>query len=227
MAVRILIVEDDAGLLSMVKWILEEEGYEVVATADGSEAVTTAESFRPHLAVLDVRLPGMDGFTVARCLQDSHEVPVLFLTVADSLQDRLAGFSAGGDDYLTKPFEPVEFLARVRAIIRRTHKSAPRVWRLGDLVVDEGSHEVTRAGSIVGLTAVEFRLLCALLRHRGQVVSKDQLFAAVWGDAYPSANVVEVHISLLRRKLESHGQRLIHTVRNAGYVLRDIDFTSS
>ena len=218
---RVLVVEDDRGARDLLVALLTDEGYRVEAVADGLAAVAAAESFRPHLAVVDAGLPGLDGHTVARRLKQALELAVLFVTAADTPEDRRSGFRAGGDDYVTKPFDPEELALRVRAILRRTGAGGPEVWRVGDLVVDEGARRVTRAGGEIVLTDTELRLLTALVRRRGRVVLKGELVAEVWGaDDSATAHVLEVHVSALRRKLEASGPRLVHTVRGAGYVLR-------
>ena len=218
---RALIVEDDAAIREAVALALRDEGYEVRAEADGSAALESAERFRPDVAIIDIRLPpGPDGFDVARSLREGRDVPVMFLTAADALDDRLTGFAVGADDYIVKPFSMAEFLARLRAVLRRTGRLRSAVWQVGDLLVDEASRVVERGGEPVELTPTEFELLAVLGRHRGRVLSKVELLSLVWGyDSY-DPNVVEVHVSALRAKLEAHGSRLIHTVRGAGYVLR-------
>jgi two-component system OmpR family response regulator len=169
-----------------------------------------------------VRLPvGPDGYTLARVLRRTGDLPLLFLTAADGLDDRLAGFEAGADDYLVKPFSMAELLARAQALLRRSGRLSSAVTRVGDLVVDHGARTIVRGGESLELTRTEYELLLALAQHPGQVLSKVQLLTQVWGfDAYDT-NVVEVHLSALRRKLEAHGPRLVHTVRGIGYVLRE------
>ena len=218
---RALVVEDDPAIREAVSMALRDDGYEVRAEADGEAALRSAEGFRPDVAIVDVRLPpGPDGIGVARALREASDLPVLFLTAADGLEDRLAGFAVGADDYIVKPFSMAELLARLRAVLRRAGRLQSAVWQVGDLVVDEAARVVQSAGEPVELTPTEFELLVALGRQRGRVVSKVQLLSLVWGyDAY-DPNVVEVHISALRGKLEARGGRLIHTVRGAGYVLR-------
>jgi DNA-binding response OmpR family regulator len=218
---RVLVVEDDAPIRAALEAALLATGYDVRAEGDGTRLTAVAAEFRPDLAVLDVRLPqGPDGYAMARLLRDGSTLPVMFLTAADAVQDRLAGFEAGADDYLVKPFSMAELLARVQALLRRAGLLSSSSWQLADLVVDDAAKTVVRGGHVVDLTRTEYELLALLVQHAGRVLSKTQLLTQVWGfDAY-DANVVEVHMSALRRKLEACGPRLIHTVRGAGYVLR-------
>ena len=220
-APRILVVEDDPPIRTALEAALRAEGYEVRAEPDGTAVAQAAAEFRPDLAVLDVRLPqGPDGYAIARQLRGGSTLPVMFLTAADAVEDRLAGFQAGGDDYLVKPFSMAELLARVQALLRRSGSLASSSWQVGDLVVDDAAKSVVRDNQHIELTKTEYDLLAALMQHTGKVLSKTQLLTQVWGfDAY-DANLVEVHMSALRRKLEAVGPRLIHTVRGAGYVLR-------
>lgn len=212
-------MDDDPVVQHLLRDAAEEDGLELAIEEDADGALTTAQSYKPDLAILDVRLPGVDGFTLARRLHDQGDVGVLFLTGADSLEDRLAGFHAGGDDYLVKPFFVEEVLARIRAILRRRGVSTSAVWRVGDLVLDEGTWQVTRGDCPIELTRTEFEMLLALVRQRGRVVPRAALAEQVWGYDQ-SGNVLEVHMSALRRKLEACGERCIHTVRSVGYVLR-------
>lgn len=219
--VRILVVEDDSAIREALVVAMAEEGYDVRPAQDGVSAMRGAEEFRPDLAIVDIRLPGgPDGLAVARRIREAADLPVLFLTAADGLEDRLAGFAAGADDYIVKPFSISELLMRVRAVLRRSGRLRSQVWQVGDLFVDEAARVVTRSGATIDLTHTEFELLSTLGRHRGQVLSKAQLLSQVWGYEAYDPNVVEAHISALRRKLEEHGPRLIHTVRGAGYGLR-------
>ena len=220
-SVRVLVVEDDRPVRTSLEVALGEEGYEVCARADASGIQRIVDNFRPDLAILDVRLGnGPDGYSTARLLRAHGDVPVIMLTAADTVAERLEGFSAGADDYLIKPFSIAELLARVEALLRRIGRLTSAVRQVGDVIIDDGARTVLRAGQALDLTRTEFDLLAVLAKHPGQVLSKVQLLTQVWGfDAY-DVNLVEVHMSSLRRKLEAHGPRLIHTVRGVGYVLR-------
>lgn len=218
---RVLLVEDDEPIRAALDVALTGEGYRTRCMADGRGVEAVAQEFRPDLAILDVRFPeGPDGYAIARRLRSSQDVIVLFLTASDDLEDRLAAFESGADDHISKPFSMAEVLARVFALLRRSGRLVSPVSQLGDLIVDEDAHVVTRQGQPITVTETEYQLLRALMSHPGQVLSKGQLLSRIWGfDAYDS-NVVEVHMSALRRKLEAKGPRLVHTVRGAGYVLR-------
>jgi two-component system OmpR family response regulator len=217
--VRVLVAEDDPPTLRLLVTILEDDGCKVCAVADGAAALEAAESFHPDLVLLDGGLPGIGGVEVARRLRQTDNLPIIFVTGADSAEDIRSGFRLGADDYILKPFDPEELSWRVRAVLRRSGHAVAQVWECGDLVVDEGARSVTRAGSPIALTTTEFNLLGVLVRNRTRVVPKGQLLGQVWGyDA--DDHLVEVHMSSLRRKLEAHGPRMIHTVRGAGYSLR-------
>lgn len=218
---RVLLVEDDLPIRTAVAAALGAEGYEVRAESDGSRIGEVAREHKPDLAVLDVHLPfGPDGFGIARQLRSGSTMPIMFLTAADAVEDRLAGFGAGADDYLVKPFSMAELLARVQALLRRSGRLSSQAWQVGDLLVDDAAKSVVRAGQPIELTRTEYDLLSSLLNHTGTVLSKTQLLTQVWGFEAYDANLVEVHMSALRKKLEAVGPRLIHTVRGAGYVLR-------
>ena len=218
---RVLVVEDDRPVRASLEVALAGEGYEVRAQADAQALEIVTEQFRPDLVILDVNLPaGPNGYSAARMLRAGTTVPIIFLTAADGVDDRLAGFEAGGDDYLVKPFSMAELLARVHALLRRAGRLSSAVWQLGDLVIDGGARKVFRSGQQLDLTRTEYELLAVLAKHSGNVLSKVQLLTQVWGfDAY-DVNLVEVHMSSLRRKLEATGPRVIQTVRGVGYVLR-------
>ena len=216
---RVLVVEDDALARRLLTTILENDGYTVLAVDDGSAALQAAPAFKPDLALLDGGLPDISGADVARRLRQSGDLPIIFVTAADSAEEVRDGFKLGADDYIVKPFDPEELSWRVRAVLRRSGHAVAQVWECGDLVVDEGARSVTRAAEPVSLTATEFTLLSVLVRNRTRVVPKAQLLAQVWGyDA--DDHLVEVHVSSLRRKLEAHGVRMVHTIRGSGYVLR-------
>jgi two-component system OmpR family response regulator len=221
---RVLVVDDEPGITDLVSMALRYEGLTVEVAHTGHDALRSVASFRPHLMVLDVMLPDLDGFEVLRHLSGDHPlVPVIFLTARDGLEDKLRGFTLGGDDYVTKPFSVEELIVRTRAILRRVHEieEDSGVLRWADLVLDEDQHEVTRDGTVVELTPTEFKLLHYLLLNSDRVVSKAQILDRVWHyDFDGNDNVVEIFISSLRRKLETHGPRLIHTVRGVGYRLK-------
>ncbi|MEJ7765953.1 MAG: response regulator transcription factor [Acidimicrobiales bacterium] len=219
---RVLVVEDEAPIRAAVDVALRSEGYEVRAEADASSIDRVREEFHPDLAVLDVRLPfGPDGHAAAKRLRLASNLPIIFLTAADSLEDRLAGFKAGADDYLVKPFEMAELLARSEALLRRSGRLRSAVWEIGDLIVDDTTRTATRAGRPLNLTQTEYQLLRVLVQRPGELLSKSHLLAKTWGfDAYHT-NLVEVHVSALRRKLEVAGPRMVHTaVGKGGYVFR-------
>jgi two-component system OmpR family response regulator len=223
-AARVLVVDDEPGITDLVSMALRYEGLKVEVAHTGWDALRTVTTFRPHLMVLDIMLPDLDGFEVLRRLSGDHpRIPVLFLTARDGLDDKLRGFTLGGDDYVTKPFSVEELIVRTRAILRRVHEieEDSGTLRCSDLALDEDRHEVTRAGEAIELTPTEFKLLHYLLLNTDRVVSKAQILDRVWQyDFDGNENVVEIFISSLRRKLEAHGPRLIHTVRGVGYRLR-------
>jgi len=218
---RLLVIDDNSDFRAVVAIALGREGYEVAAAADANEALRVIDTFHPDLAVVDVDLGnGVDGFWVGRNVQRTSDLPIIYLTANDSTDARLAGFGAGADDFVPKAAPLAELVARVHAVLRRSARLTSRVAVAGDLVVDEMAHTVQLAGSEVELTPVQFRILGVLVRRVGQVVPKRALLQEVWGfDAF-DPNLVEVHMSALRRKLEDKGPRLVHTVRGAGYVLR-------
>ncbi|NQU37146.1 MAG: response regulator transcription factor, partial [Actinobacteria bacterium] len=204
---------------------LRYEGWEVQTANDGMSAVRTARDFTPDAVVLDMMLPDLNGLEVlARLREQSASVPVLFLTAKDAVEDRVAGLTAGGDDYVTKPFSLEEVVARLRGLVRRNAQHVdPNRSQLsvGDLTLDEDSHEVARAGEEISLTATEFELLRYLMRNPRRVLSKAQILDRVWSyDFGGQANVVELYISYLRKKVDAGHKPMIHTMRGAGYVLK-------
>ena len=212
-----MLVEDEQPVRQAVERALRRDGISVTGFADYPDPNLILAA-APDLAVLDVLLPSGDGFELARKLRAARDLPFLFLTARDAVEDRVGGFTLGADDYLVKPFSLEELLARVRAVLRRTGRLGAAI-EAGDVVVDEQAGLATRAGSSLELTPTELRLLAYLVRQRGLVLSKHQLLTQVWGyDAY-DPNVVEVHVSALRRKLEANGPRILHTVRGLGYRL--------
>jgi two-component system OmpR family response regulator len=223
--VRVLVVDDEATLAELLTMALRFEGWEVSSAADGLGAVRAARDFRPDAVVLDMMLPDIDGLEVLRRLRaESPDVPVLFLTARDSVEDRITGLTAGGDDYVTKPFSLEEVVARLRGLIRRAARSellAGSQIVVGDLVLDEDSHEVRRGGKLINMTAREFELLRYLMRNPRRVLSKAQILDRVWNyDFGGQANVVELYISYLRKKIDAGLPPMIHTLRGAGYVLK-------
>ena len=220
-SVRVLVVEDDRPVRTSLEVALRQEGYEVCACPDASGIQRVVDQFRPDLAILDVHLgTGPNGYSTARLLRGQSDLPIIMLTAADTVSERLEGFNSGADDYLIKPFSMAELLARARALLRRAGRLSSAARQVGDLVIDDGARTVVRNTAVLDLTRTEYDLLSVLAQHPGQVLSKVQLLTQVWGfDAY-DANLVEVHMSSLRRKLEVHGPRLIQTVRGVGYVLR-------
>jgi two-component system, OmpR family, response regulator len=223
---RLLVVDDEPNIRELLSASLRYAGFEVVTAADGQQALAVAASFRPDLLVLDVMMPGLDGFGVVRRLRQSgHHTPVLFLTARDAADDKVSGLTLGGDDYVTKPFSLDEVLARIRAVLRRSQgqqrtAEAPRL-TFADIELDEESHEVVKAGKVVPLSPTEFKLLRYLMANAGRVLSKAQILDHVWNyDFNGEANVVESYISYLRRKIDTTEPRLLHTIRGVGYTLR-------
>ncbi|HKN55304.1 MAG TPA: response regulator transcription factor [Amycolatopsis sp.] len=224
-AVRVLVVDDEATLAELVSMALRMEGWEVRSAGDGTEAVRVAREFRPDAVVLDVMLPDFNGLEVLRRMRaEAPNLPVLFLTAKDAVEDRIAGLTAGGDDYVTKPFSLEEVALRLRALLRRAGGitgASGSMLVVGDLTLDEDSREVHRAGELVSLTATEFELLRYLMRNPKRVLSKAQILDRVWSyDFGGQANIVELYISYLRKKIDADREPMIHTMRGAGYVLK-------
>jgi two-component system response regulator MprA len=219
---RVLIVEDDDDIAQVLQRSLRLEGYETRIAGDGEAALGAANDFVPDLVVLDLGLPKLDGMEVARRLRSADDVPILMLTARDALESRVEGLDAGADDYLVKPFERQELLARLRALLRRRPPRGSASLVVADLSLNPDTHEVKRSGRVVELTQREFELLEYLMRNERIVVPRQRLLEDVWGyDPFATTNTIEVFVSNLRRKLEGGGEpRLLHTIRGAGYVLR-------
>ncbi|AIJ18273.1 response regulator transcription factor [Streptomyces violaceoruber] len=224
--VRVLVVDDEPDLAEVVTGALRYEGWDVRAAASADAAVREARAFRPDAVVLDIMLPDRDGLSVLRDLRaEQPHVCVLFLTARDAVEDRITGITAGGDDYVTKPFSLGELVARLHGLLRRAGMTRERATDsllvVGDLELDEDAHEVTRGGDLIDLSPTEFQLLRCLMRHARQVLSKTQLLDLVWSyDFGGRAHVVELYVSYLRKKIDSGRAPMIHTVRGAGYVLK-------
>ena len=227
---RILVVDDEPSIVDSVATSLRYEGFDVEQATNGRLALEAAQERTPDLIVLDVMLPDLDGLEVTRRLRsDGLQVPVLFLTARDALEDKVAGLTVGGDDYVTKPFALVEVIARVHAILRRSGVESEEegILRFSDLELDENAHEVTRAGQPIRLTATEFNLLRYFMLNPRHVLSKSQILDHVWHyDFGGDGNVVETYVSYLRKKLEKFGPPLIHTIRLVGYTLREPESAS-
>ena len=223
--ISVLVVDDETVLAEMVSMALRYEGWDIATAGDGGSAIAAAKTARPDAVVLDVMLPDMSGLDVLRKLREQNpKLPVLLLTAKDALEDRIAGLTAGGDDYVTKPFSIEEVVLRLRALLRRTGvttEDSGAQLVVGDLVLDEDSHEVTRAGDPITLTSTEFELLRFLMRNSRRVLSKAQILDRVWSyDFGGRSNIVELYISYLRKKIDSGREPMIHTLRGAGYVLK-------
>jgi DNA-binding response OmpR family regulator len=220
---RILVVEDELRLLELLRSGLAEEGHSVITSADGNDALDIARSGQFDAILLDIMLPGIDGFEIARRLRgEGNQTPILMLTAKDSERDIIRGLDLGADDYLTKPFSFSELLARLRAVTRRNGSPRSATLTCQDLVLDSATHEATRAGRLLHLTRTEFLLLQKLMQHVGQAVSRQSLIDNVWGyDREIESNTLDAFIRLLRQKVDAPGQqRLIQTVRGFGYIVR-------
>ncbi|SEH99701.1 MULTISPECIES: response regulator transcription factor [unclassified Leifsonia] len=225
-AIRVLVVDDEATLTDLLAMALHYEDWDVKTASTGQQALQLSREFKPDVVVLDIMLPDIDGLQVlSRMRADGNEAPVLFLTAKDSLDDRIAGLTAGGDDYVTKPFSLEELVARLRGLLRRSRAAVADhedpVLIVGDLVLDEDSYEVHRNGEPIQLTATEFELLRFLMRNPRRVLSKAQILDRVWSyDFGGSSSVVELYISYLRKKIDAGRTPMIHTVRGAGYMVK-------
>ena len=223
--VRVLVVDDEPSLTDLLSMALRYEGWDVRTAADGRAAIKLAREHRPDVVVLDMMLPDIGGLDILhRMRADTPDLPVLFLTAKDAVEDRVAGLTAGGDDYVTKPFSLEEVVARLRGLVRRSRlvtAGADALLTVGDLTMDEDSHEVRRGEDLIQLTATEFELLRYLMRNPRRVLSKAQILDRVWNyDFGGQANVVELYISYLRKKIDAGRAPMIHTLRGVGYVLK-------
>jgi two-component system OmpR family response regulator len=223
-AVRVLLIDDEPSILDAISMTLRHQGYSVITTESGRDGLDIVERWRPHVVVLDVMLPDLDGFEVARRLSaEATPVPVIFLSALDGTDDKVRGLRLGGYDYVTKPFSLEELLIRLQNTLKHTGalRATPARLTFADLELDEDTMEVFRAGRLIELTRTEFRLLRCLMLNPKRVLSREQLLSLVWGDDFEGySRVVETYISYLRRKLDSGGPQLLHTVRAVGYVLR-------
>jgi two-component system, OmpR family, response regulator len=222
--VRVLVVDDEPNIVDVISMALRYEGFDVESAATGADAIAAVAARRPQLLLLDVMLPDIDGFEVARRLASARaDVPIIFLTARDSTEDVVHGLTVGGDDYVTKPFSLEELVARIRTILRRSglgEEASPKLV-FGDLELDEDTHEVARGGRPIDLTATEFRLLRYLMLNPRRVLTRAQLLDHVWNyDFGGDARVLETYISYLRKKVDVEKPALIHTVRGVGYALR-------
>jgi DNA-binding response OmpR family regulator len=221
---RVLIIEDEPQIADLLRRALIYEGYVVEVALDGEAGLLAARDRPPDVVLLDLMLPGIDGLTVCRRLRAGSNVPIMILTAKEAVSDRVAGLNAGADDYLAKPFNFEELLARVRALLRRRQPAASQeALHFADLTVDPNTHEVVRSDKRILLTAREFELLALFMQHPKQVITRNIIYDRIWGyDFGGDSNIIEVYIRYLRTKLEDGGRpRLIHTVRGVGYVLRE------
>jgi len=220
---RIVVIDDDRKIRAMLERSLSYAGYEVLTAEKGMEGWELVKKEKPHLVILDIMLPEMNGYEVCQYLKQSMDVTILMLTAKDDIKDRVKGLDCGADDYLVKPFALEELLARVRALLRRFGKESSALLEFGDLQADPETYQVWRNEREIELTSREFDLLMLLLKHPRQVMSREKLMDGVWGFDYEGeSNVLEVYIGYLRSKLEEAGEkRLIHTVRGVGYVLKE------
>jgi two-component system OmpR family response regulator len=221
---RVLVVDDEPNIVDVIQMALRYQGFEVESAVNGADAIAAVSTFKPELIVLDVMLPDMEGFDVAKRIGGRQaRVPIIYLTARDATEDKIRGLTLGGDDYMTKPFSLEELVARIRSILRRTGATEAGSSRLvfEDLELDDDAYEVTRAGQPVDLTATEYRLLRYLMLNPRRVLTRTQLLENVWAyDFGGDGRVLETYVSYLRKKLDAHGPPLIHTVRGVGYALR-------
>ena len=222
---RILVIEDDEEILQLMQRALVFDGYKVLLAADGQLGLDIAQKEKPDLIILDLMLPGIDGMEVCNRLRQFTKSPIMMVTARDKTSERVSGLDAGADDYLVKPFEIEELLARVRALLRRTVEDRPEILSVADLTLDNQTRRAARASRVIDLTAKEFNLLDLFMRHPNQVLTREVIFAKVWDYNFGGeSNVLDVYIRYLRKKLEADGEpRLIFTIRGVGYVMRKPD----
>lgn len=228
MITKILLIEDDVQFSDILKHALVFEGYQVEIAEDGINGFARFIEMKPDLIVLDWLLPGMDGLEVCRKIREVSSIPILMLTGKEATESRVAGLDAGADDYMVKPYQTDELLARIRALLRRTHMEQSPIYKFNDLVLDTSTRQATRNGRVIHLTAKEYELLEMFIRHPKQVLTREKIFDRVWGyDFGGESNVLDVYIRYLRQKLEVSGEsRLIYTARGVGYVMKDQETTS-
>jgi two-component system response regulator MprA len=221
MMTRVLLVDDDPKIISLLKRGLAYEGFEVYTASDGETGLLAAKKYQPHLVLLDITMPGVDGFEVCRRLRLFDDIAIIMLTARDDVADKVNALGLGADDYVPKPFSFDELVARIRAVLRR-HTGNQELLSYSDLELNQATHEVHRNGQVMELTTREYDLLLMLMRHPRQVLTRDRLLEQVWGyNADLETNVLEVHMGHLRQKLEAHGgSRVIQTIRGVGYVLK-------
>lgn len=221
MGARILVIDDDPKITAMLRRVLTYEGYRVEVANDGYTGMNMAKTNPPELLILDIMLPGLDGWEICQKFRKENFTPILILSARDEVENKVKGLNLGADDYLGKPFALAELMARVQALLRRGTTSQ-KVLQFSDLKIDLEAREVRRAGKLLTLTPREFDLLALLMRHPNQVLTREQIIDRVWGWEFTGgSNVLEVYVNMLRQKMEDHGSRLIQTVRGVGYVLKE------
>jgi two-component system response regulator MprA len=219
--IRVLVVDDEQSIVDFIRLGLQYEGFKVATAPDGQAALRAISDFKPDLMILDIMMPRMDGHAVAKALNGNRDVAIIFLSAKDEVQDRITGLELGADDYLVKPFDFGELLARVRSVLRRRNRIAATVLRVADVTLQEDTREVTRAGKAIDFSAREFDLLRLLMQHANQVLPRDRILDQVWGyNFFGDENNVEVYIRYLRQKLGDERHELIQTVRGVGYRIK-------
>lgn len=216
--IKVLVVEDEENIQNFIRLGLKANGFSVLCAADGNEALSVAMKENPHIVILDVMLPQMNGFEVCKEIKKHTKASVIMLTARDGIEDKITGLDAGADDYMVKPFDFRELVARIHARLRSEHTTLAELFQIGDFEVNNKTHEITYKGKVLELSATEYNLLCYLLKNQGMVLSKDQILQNVWGYAFEGEyNLVEVYISYLRSKIGKDAHDIIKTIRGAGY----------